>query len=362
MRTLAAPSAIRSAEVVLPCAELDPTLAFFLGLGFRVDAISPADAPRVAVISGHGVRLRLEVAAAGAPGELRLVCDDPAALGEHVAPNGTRVVAVAAAAGPVVPPLSPSFVLTRQGDDAHVGLGRAGMRYRDLIPDRQGGRFIGSTIALPDGGPVPDYVHYHEIRFQLIYCRAGRVRVVYEDQGPPFELRAGDCVLQPPGIRHRVLESSPGLEVIELTCPAEHATLADHELALPTAELRPDREFGGQRFVRHEAAGAVRRPWRHAGFAVRDTGIGAATGGLAGVRVIGADGGTRTASEAHGGELLFRFVLAGAVALARDGAADERLRAGDCVVIPPGMRHAFVDASPDLEWLEVSLPDVLPGA
>ena len=108
------------------------------------------------------------------------------------------------------------------------------MQYRDLIPDRQGGRYIASHIRIPDGGPVPDYVHFHEIRFQLIYCYRGWVRVVYEDQGEPFVMNAGDCVLQPPLIRHRVLESSAGLEVVEIGVPAVHATHVDHERALPT--------------------------------------------------------------------------------------------------------------------------------
>src|SRR5262245_50397922 len=106
------------------------------------------------------------------------------------------------------------FVISRLNatNDAWY-VGRAGMEYRDLIPGRLGGRFIASHIRIPGGGETPDYVHYHKALFQMIYCKAGWVRVVYEDQGPPFALEAGDCVLQPPEIRHRVLESSPGLEV-----------------------------------------------------------------------------------------------------------------------------------------------------
>ena len=46
----------------------------------------------------------------------------------------------------------------------------------------------------------------------MIYCMKGWVRLVYEDQGEPFLLEPGDCVLQPPEIRHRVLESPPGLD------------------------------------------------------------------------------------------------------------------------------------------------------
>ena len=77
---------------------------------------------------------------------------------------------------------------------------RAGMRYRDLLPGRQGGRVIASHIQIPDGGPVRDDVHFHRIHFQMIYCCRGWVRVVYEDQGAPFVLEPGDCVLQPPGM------------------------------------------------------------------------------------------------------------------------------------------------------------------
>ena len=84
------------------------------------------------------------------------------------------------------------------------------MLYRDLIPGRLGGRYIASLISIPEGGPVADWVHFHRVAFQMIYVRRGWVRVVYEDQGEPFVMREGDLVLQPPEIRHRVLESSPG--------------------------------------------------------------------------------------------------------------------------------------------------------
>ena len=113
------------------------------------------------------------------------------------------------------------------------------MLYRDLLPNRQGGRFIASHIRISDAGPVPDEVHYHNVQFQLIFCVAGWVRLVYQGQGEPFVLNAGDCVLQPPGIRHRVLESSGGSEVVEITCPAVHETWFDPELSLPTPAAGP---------------------------------------------------------------------------------------------------------------------------
>jgi quercetin dioxygenase-like cupin family protein len=230
------------------------------------------------------------------------------------------------------------------------------MRYRDLIPGRLGGRVIASHIVIPEGGPVPDYVHYHRVRFQMIYCRAGWVRVVYEDQGPDFVMRAGDCVLQPPEIRHRVLESSSGLEVVEIGCPALHETLADPATALPSARIDPARRFGGQLFVRHEAATAPRRAWRHAGFAARDIGIAAATDGLADVLAVTPTTARAVPRETHDQELRFTFLLAGAATLDVEGHGTHALSAGDAWVVPAGVPHALRALAADSEFLEVSLP------
>ncbi|MBA3279852.1 MAG: cupin [Geodermatophilaceae bacterium] len=361
------PLTIRAVEVMLPCTDLDATVDFFLDpLGFRLDVIMPADDPAVALLSGHGMRIRLERGATGDPGDLRLAVDEPQALGTDLltAPNGTRIHLVDADPPLAIPDSAPLFELTRDDGDAG-GEGRAGMRYRDLLPKRQGGRFIASHILIPEGGPVPDYVHHHRVRFQMIYCAAGWVRVVYEDQGPAFLLQAGDCVLQPPGIRHRVLESSPGLEVVEIGCPAEHETTAEHVITLPTPEVRPDRVFDGQRFVRHVAADAAWEPWTSAGFECRDTGIGAATAGLAGVRVVrrtdalSADDGVSTVDVIHDGELLFWFILAGTAMLHSQGRPDEPLGRGAAVAVPAGLGHRLGEHSGDLEFLEITLPAAL---
>ena len=198
--------------------------------------------------------------------------------------------------------------------------GRAGMEYRDLIPDRLGGKVIASHIRLTKGGEVPDYVHYHKVDFQMIYCKRGRIRVVYEDQGPPFWLETGDCVLQPPEIRHRVLECTAGAEVIEVSMPAEHETWVEHEITLPTLKLKPDRLFGRQRFVRHVSSGksdAFRR----------DTGIKTTTGGLADVFVLRLRSGEEFCAKNT--KISFYFVLEGAVATAICGESEERFVVGD---------------------------------
>jgi len=351
------------AEVVLACVDLDADVEFFRGLGFRVDLVFPADDPAIVGMSGHGLALRLVRGPGTAAANSRIPRPGPDAAAATLriphsggartlrAPNGTRIELVPPSAPLALPPLAPAFVLSRAGDGAVWHAGRAGMLYRDLVPDRQGGRFIASHIRIPDGGPVPDYVHFHRVAFQMIFCRRGWVRVVYEDQGEPFVMEAGDCVLQPPEIRHRVLESSPGLEVIEVSCPAEHETRVDHEMTLPTGRVDPGREFTGQRFVRHVARGAV---WAEGEVRSRDTGIAEATGGAAAVRVLAPMG--ATLDRSHHGDFLFTYVLRGEARLRCGGMEETRLTEDDAFVVPPGPPHVLVAGSEDLEVLEVRLP------
>ena len=353
---------VQAAEVSLPSQDLAADLAFYTGeLGFRLETIFPADDPAVAVVSGHGLRLRLERDAPVAPGILRLLCRDPQAFAagarELTAPNGVRVQIVDAQPRLETPPTQHAFLVRRLKDNSPWVIGRAGMHYRDLIPGRLGGSIIASHIRIPDAGPVPDMVHYHLVGFQLIFCIHGWVRLVYEDQGPPFLLNAGDCVIQPPQIRHRVLEASEDLQVVEIGVPAEHITTVDHDMELPTPHLHPDRVFGGQTFCRSEAAKAVWAPWRLPGFEARETGIGAATGGVASVRVA-RPAGTATAqvTSDHNADILFAFVLSGTVTLHGEGEDAHALTEGDAFVIPPHFKTALTEASEDLQLLEVSLP------
>lgn len=350
---------IRQAYLTLGCAELAPMLAFFLErLAFRVQAIFPADAPHTALISGHGLNLYLVQGSPALPATLRLLCDDPLAVAagatELTGPEGLTVRLVHADPPMAVPPTRQALVFTALDDDAHWGVGRAGMRYRDLLPERHGGAFIASHIRLLQGGPVADYVHYHKVRFQLIFCRQGWVRVVYEGQGEPFVLEAGDCVLQPPMIRHRVLESSAGAEVIEIGAPAQHITLADPDMALPSAPLPPEHDFGGQRFVRSRQSEAVWQPWRLPGFEARDTGIAQATDGLASVRVVRTARAQTEARHVQDSEFCFFYVLSGGLQVVVED-QPHALAQDDCLTLPAGLPYAL-HASGPCEFLEVLLP------
>src|SRR5688572_2041945 len=97
--------------------------------------IFPADSPREALMSNDGRSLRLKAEPV------------PSANGMR-ARDGSKA--------------SPQ---AREGEYVWR-TGRAGMEYRDLFVDRIAGEVAVSHIRLNNGGPVPDYVHYHKIGFQ----------------------------------------------------------------------------------------------------------------------------------------------------------------------------------------------------
>ena len=352
---------IRRAEIRVPTSDFDGDMRYFIdALGFRLDRIWPADSPSFAALSGHGTAILLERSTGAAPVALRLYADDPAAFAggqtNLITPGGHRVAIEDANPPLIIPETSHELVVRRLVDSESWIMGRAGMHYRDLLPDRLGGAIIASHIRIAEAGPVADTVHFHTIGFQLIFCHRGWVRLVYEDQGPPFVLSAGDCVIQPPEIRHRVLEASAGVEVIEIGVPAEHLTSVDHEMELPTPQFRPEREFQGTKFVLHREAQATWEPWRIPGFEARETGIGAATGGVAGVQVARRVPGVEVPATRHHTDILFGFVRAGSLTLSLEGHPDHALTAGDAFVLPPHLAVGIPETSNDLEILELALP------
>jgi len=347
------------AEVLLPTEELRNDLPFYTEtLGMRLDSIFPADDPATACFSGHGLNIRIDKAATVSPGVLRILTDDVAGFAdgatELVAPNGTRIEIHALTPRVELPTTQHEFAVRRLRDEAPWVIGRAGMHYRDLIPSRLGGSIIASHIRIPDGGPVPDTVHYHTVGFQLIYCLNGWVDVLYEDQGDMIRLNAGDCVTQPPQIRHRVCHASANIEVLEIGVPAEHVTTIDHNFTLPNAKGDPNREWDGQTFVHHLVSEAVWEAHRIPGFECRDTGVKTGTKGVAGIQVARYRDGAPPKTS-HDADIHFSFLINGSVCLQAEGQEPRALEAGDAFVVPPGVVTQFTDCSKDLELLEATL-------
>ncbi len=118
-----------------------------------------------------------------------------------------------------------AFTVSHADDSAFAGAGlRAFFEYRDLgINDATKGKFGAQVIRAVPGMESPGTWHSHDLDFQLVYVLQGWVAFEYEGQGEQL-LRAGSCVLQPPGIRHREIRHSDDMELIEITAPGQFAT------------------------------------------------------------------------------------------------------------------------------------------
>ena len=116
----------------------------------------------------------------------------------------------------------------RHAADASFDEGlRAFFAYRDLgVREATDGAFGAHVIRAVPGRHAEPHWHSHALGFQFVYVLRGWVRFEYEDAGV-VELRPGDSVVQPPGVRHRELAHSDDLELIELTSPAAFATRSE---------------------------------------------------------------------------------------------------------------------------------------
>lgn len=118
-----------------------------------------------------------------------------------------------------------AFSISHADASPFLGQGlRAFFEYRDLgIRDATGGKFGAHVIRAVPGRESPGGWHVHDLDVQLVYVTRGWVVFECEGQGEHL-LRAGSCVLQPPGIRHREVRHSDDLELIEITSPASFET------------------------------------------------------------------------------------------------------------------------------------------
>jgi hypothetical protein len=103
---------------------------------------------------------------------------------------------------------------------------RAYAMYRDLgIGKATGGLAQAHVIRLAP--PCTDEVrkrHTHDVELQLVYVLKGWIRNEFEGHGEQL-MRAGTCWLQPPNIKHTVLDYSDDCEMLEVIVPAEFATV-----------------------------------------------------------------------------------------------------------------------------------------
>lgn len=108
--------------------------------------------------------------------------------------------------------------------DFAAGL-RSYARYRDLgISQATAGAAVAHVIKFVP--PCTDEVrqwHTHDVEFQMIYVLRGWITTEMEGCKPETML-VGSAWIQPPKIKHRVIEYSEDCEVLEIVMPADFRT------------------------------------------------------------------------------------------------------------------------------------------
>ena len=98
--------------------------------------------------------------------------------------------------------------------------------YRDLgIAKATGGLAQAHVIRLIPPC-IPEEVskrHYHDVDFQMIYVLKGWFKGEYD--GEVVTMHAGSAWLQPPKIKHTVLDYSDDCELLEIILPADFETV-----------------------------------------------------------------------------------------------------------------------------------------
>jgi len=111
-------------------------------------------------------------------------------------------------------------------DDFELGL-RTYAKYRDLGMAKATGGLVQAHVIrfVPPCRPEEvSKLHYHDVEFQMIYVLKGWVKTELEGQGVHV-MRPGSAWLQPPKIKHKVLDYSDDAEVLEIVLPAKFDTV-----------------------------------------------------------------------------------------------------------------------------------------
>jgi uncharacterized RmlC-like cupin family protein len=113
----------------------------------------------------------------------------------------------------------------REEDFLADGL-RTYAKYRDLgMSKATSGQLQAHVIRLlpPCDPAAVSKRHYHDVDLQMIYVLNGWIKGEYD--GEVVTMRKGAAWLQPPRIRHTVLDYSDDCELLEIILPAEFKTV-----------------------------------------------------------------------------------------------------------------------------------------
>jgi mannose-6-phosphate isomerase-like protein (cupin superfamily) len=133
---------------------------------------------------------------------------------------------VAAKGKPKTAPPRQTFVASHYSADAFEAGLRRYAQYRDLgIAAATNGLAQAHVIKMiPPCDPAEvSKRHFHDVDFQMIYVLKGWMKGEYD--GAVVTMREGSCWLQPPKIKHTVLDYSDDCELLEIIMPADFDTV-----------------------------------------------------------------------------------------------------------------------------------------
>jgi len=121
-----------------------------------------------------------------------------------------------------------AFVVSHLHEDDFETNGlRSYAKYRDLgIAAASSGLVRAHVIRFvpPFRADIVSIPHYHDVEFQMIYVLKGWLVSEFEGHGP-ITMRQGSSWIQPPRIKHTVLDYSDDCEVLEIILPADFDTV-----------------------------------------------------------------------------------------------------------------------------------------
>jgi hypothetical protein len=111
-------------------------------------------------------------------------------------------------------------------EDFDAGLRRYA-QYRDLGMAKATGGMVQAHVVRFVPPCLPEEVsklHFHDVEFQMVYVLKGWLKTELDGQGA-LMMRAGSAWIQPPRIKHKVLDYSADCEVLEIVLPADFKTV-----------------------------------------------------------------------------------------------------------------------------------------
>jgi hypothetical protein len=119
------------------------------------------------------------------------------------------------------------FRVSHHSEDDFEGGLRRYAKYRDLGMAKATGGMVQAHVIrfVPPCRPEEvSKLHYHDVEFQMVYVLKGWIKTELEGQGVHV-MRPGSSWLQPPKIKHKVLDYSDDAEVLEIILPADFETV-----------------------------------------------------------------------------------------------------------------------------------------